>query len=561
MTTPAAALPDAPLLDQRAPGPLLSRNPRLALATFVAIEALAFGFYLWFGRHQWFFLDEWDFLAGRDPARMSDLLRPHVVHWTTVPFVIYRAMWSLFGANSYLPYQALSVANHLVVAALLRVVIRRAGVGPWIATTAAATFVLFGAGNHNILWAFQIAFTLSLTFGLLHLLLADHRGPIDRRDWLGLGAGLAAIMSSGVGPPMVVAVGLAVLLRRGWRSAVFHTLPLGLIYGAWWLRYGRHVDDALGRSSLRETTRFVASGYRGTFDALGGVSRVGFALVAILAVGLASAWRHLGRRDVRGRAAAPAGLLLAGLVFLVITGWGRGGGALAAYERSSRYLYVVAALVLPALAVAIEALYQRWHWLGPLLLASLLVGIPHNVALTVDYPRGLAPAGPVTPAIEQAVLGRDIEPLLLALPRLPLAETAPPDLQPYPNTLPTITLGWLRIAAAEGKLPEPGTIGEETRALGELMLSIVQTDRPGPTTACARITKSQPRRLDKGDVLFIAGGVLLVAPTSAPGVARGTNSVGFDPARGVRLAVVAGPLDVVITSESVPNPTVVCERA
>ena len=55
----------------------------------------------------------------------------------------------------------------------------------------AASFVLFGPGEDNILWAFQIGFAGALVLGLTQLMLADHDGPIDRRDWLGLLAGLA----------------------------------------------------------------------------------------------------------------------------------------------------------------------------------------------------------------------------------------------------------------------------------------------------------------------------------------------------------------------------------
>jgi len=70
----------------------------------------------------------------------------------------------------------------------------RAGVRPWSATVLASLFVLFGAGAANILWAFQISFVGSVAFGLTHLLLADHDGPFDRRDWLGLLAGFATLL-------------------------------------------------------------------------------------------------------------------------------------------------------------------------------------------------------------------------------------------------------------------------------------------------------------------------------------------------------------------------------
>ena len=75
--------------------------------------------------------------------------------------------------------------------------------------------MFFGAGAENILVAFQITFVGALVFGLTQLLLADHDGPLDRRDWLGLLAGFAGLLCSGVAITMTVVVGLAVLLRRG----------------------------------------------------------------------------------------------------------------------------------------------------------------------------------------------------------------------------------------------------------------------------------------------------------------------------------------------------------
>ena len=48
-------------------------------------------------------------------------------------------------------------------AALLRAVMIRARVNPWVATLVASTFVLFGAGQQNIEWAFQIGFVGSVS--------------------------------------------------------------------------------------------------------------------------------------------------------------------------------------------------------------------------------------------------------------------------------------------------------------------------------------------------------------------------------------------------------------
>ena len=106
---------------------------------------------------------------------------------------------------------------------------RRSQVGVWTSALAASVFALFGAGAQNLLWAFQVTFTGALVLGLVHLLLADHDGPLDRRDWLGLAAGFLGLMCSGVAVTMVFVVGVAALLRRGWRITSPNLEQAGLL--------------------------------------------------------------------------------------------------------------------------------------------------------------------------------------------------------------------------------------------------------------------------------------------------------------------------------------------
>src|SRR5690606_38776400 len=106
---------------------------------------------------------------------------------------------------------------------------RRAGVGPWLATAAVLGLLLFGAGEDNIVWAFQITLVGALALGLVHLLLLDHDGPLDRRDAAGLAAGTLALMCSGIGLLMAMLAGGAALLRRGVRAALVHTVPLAAL--------------------------------------------------------------------------------------------------------------------------------------------------------------------------------------------------------------------------------------------------------------------------------------------------------------------------------------------
>ncbi len=110
-------------------------------------------------------------------------------------------------------------------------------------------------------------------------------------------------MCSGVAVTMVGVVGLATLVKRGWRPALFHTAPLGVLYGAWWFHYahgqGATVTDV---SVLTDWTR---TGITGAFDALGQVPFVGWALAVMLVSGLVLAWRQYDWTERRRLAALP----------------------------------------------------------------------------------------------------------------------------------------------------------------------------------------------------------------------------------------------------------------
>src|SRR5258705_13975951 len=81
---------------------MVGRSARLALSAFIAVEVAALSLWLVLGRNQWFFSDEWDFLAGRTAGDLGDLIRPHDNHWSTLPILVYRLLWWLFGFRTYL---------------------------------------------------------------------------------------------------------------------------------------------------------------------------------------------------------------------------------------------------------------------------------------------------------------------------------------------------------------------------------------------------------------------------------------------------------------------------
>jgi hypothetical protein len=520
------------------------RIARLALAVFVVVAIAVLPVVLLLARRYWFFWDEWDFLAGRDGGSVDDLLRPHNEHWSTLPILAYRALWRLFGLRTYVPYQVVSVALHVTVAALLRVVMRRAGVGPWIATAAASLFALFGAGDQNIVWPFQMAWTAAMAFGITQLLLADHDGPIVRRDWIALLAGLLGVLCSGIAVTMTIVVGMAMLIRRGRRVAVFQTAPLGVVYLIWWLAYARDSYEARA-GSLGLVVRFVAYGLWGTFDALGQLPAVGIGLAVLLVIGLVLAWRPLERNTLRRGAAVPAAMLVGPAVFLLITALGRGAAFGASAGRSSRYLYIVAAFLLPGLAIAADAVARRWRILTPAVLVVLVVGIPGNIKLFADHSNG-----------KNADFQLGYKRLILAVGHVRFARDVPRSEQVDPVFADDLTIGWLLDGMTSGQVPHPGPIEPADAATTSLGLALRQSPFGKAMEPCHTLDSPLTRRLEKGESIGIDGGELAVV--YLPDGAASSYPVRFNATKGPRLAATAGPLTLRLAPVPGSTPVKLC---
>ncbi len=472
-------------------------NERAALIVFVlavAVAAYALVFHL--GRHFWFNGDEWEFLVDRDAGRLGDLLRPHNEHLTLLPILVYRLLWNVFGLRSYLPYQVPVIALHLTAAVLLRVVMRRSDVNPWIATAAASAFLLFGPGEENVIWAFQITFTGSLVFGLSQLLLADHDGPFGRRDWIALAMGALGLLCSGFTPITAAVVGAVVLVRRGWRPALFQTVPLAVLYTSWWAFVGPdQIRDPYGRSAdLGEILRFVGTGVAASFEGLGGSALVGGMFGVVLVGGLLLAWLPLPRGVRLRQAIMPLALFVAGLVFLLISGYGRWWIS-DDVGSSSRYVHLVAAFTLPALAVAFDALARRWRFGVPVASVVLLVGVPH----------GIGEFNTVPPFDRAYFDGR--RELIAALARSPYLDEVPRSTRPDPLWSGDLDAGWLRDARRDGKLPDLENPADANDPTFRLRFGLAVTDAPVPRKSeCSEIRGPTDVSLDAGDELGVKVG-------------------------------------------------------
>lgn len=517
----------------------LDRGPRLAAIVFVVLQVLALAFYAYVGRHRWFFHDEWHFLVAVDGGDVGDLLQPFNGHWVTLPKLLYRVWFNLFGLNSYLAYQLVTILLQLAAATLLRIVMRRSGVSPWLATIAAGVFLFFGAGDADIVRAFQVTFAGALVLGLVHLVLADHDGAMRWSDLLGLLAGLGALMCSGVGLAMLVVVGVAVLVRRGWLAALIHTLPLVAIYVVWYLTCARGTAP-ITSSSFDDRLSFVGRAVTDTFTSLGSWGVVGLLFGILTVVGLALACRGLSWAELRQRMSSPFGLLVAAAVFAVLTAWSRAGIYAGATE--GRYLHVLAAMVVPAVAVAADAVARRSSLLATLVVILLLIGVPANLRTSWSQDTD----GSAT---------RPDRVLFTAFPVVEAVRDAPDSIVPDVSSAPDLTLGWLRRAARQGRLPTPDEVPTEV-VEGVVFRASVQLGYLGPsTTSCPVLSGRQTVHLEPGDLLPFGGAIELrpdgVRPTEF-------NRVGFQGGATTFVRATDRPVDAVVVPVARFQPPRVC---
>lgn len=469
---------------------------RASICTAIALIVAA-PVALWAARDQWFYLDEFDFVAARSLREPSSLFEHHAGHWTTIPIILYRILFRLFGLRHYTPYLIPVVLAHLAVAAQLHVVMRRSGSDPWIATAATVLFAFLGSGRDNITWGFQVTLTGSLAFGLAHLLLADHTGPPGRRDLLAGGCAVAALACSGLGIITTAVAAGAVLLRRGWRPAALHAGVPAVIYLAW--------ATAFRGSSLRPSSTwgqridFVASSYVDTFEGLGGSLLVGIVLAGLVGASLLRV-RHA--RWVRGQGATVVALALGSMVFAAATALERTGIQLLLPGAATpgRYVYVLAAMLLPVVVTGATEVARRRPTFSvrALLLLVLLAGLPSNLTSLEASGAARYTLGSRDMLVSLALASNELRP--------------PPAVEPSPDLHPRVSNGWLREQLVNGRIISEPRPPESLIDSSRIAVSFAQVE--GPSTRCEVVERGRPIQLSPGDLLHVDGWQAVVAGTS-----------------------------------------------
>lgn len=307
------------------------------------------------GRHQWFNRDDWAFVLTRDELRAAAgwdnwLLDAQDGHWLTIPILLFDAVDGLFGLGSYWPFLVLALASHTGAAALARAVCLRVGVSPWTATLLATSLVWFGPGWHNIVFAIQVCYNLSVCCFLAQLLLVDHDGPIDRRDVAAALLGIVGVMTSGFGPIFIGGLAVLLVLRQRWTALALTCGPPAVAYLWWLVTWGHNrVNDTMP-GDRPQVPAYVVHGIEATFRGLVGFPGLAgvavFGTLVCLIGGIAWPTRRVT-------------LALAATVLVMFTGigWERIGFGVNS-AGSSRYVDVAALVIAPALGLAVDRLRQ-----------------------------------------------------------------------------------------------------------------------------------------------------------------------------------------------------------
>ena len=198
----------------------------------------------------------------------------------------------------------------------------------------------------------------------------------------------------------------------------------------------------------------------------------------------------------------PGALLVGSLGLLAITAVNRAGFG-SDWARQSRYVSLVTAMSLPALAVAADAVATRWRQCLPLAVAVFLVGIPANLHAATREEPGLRARDSATRRT------------MLSLPLAPLARRVPRSVHPEPTTATAVTIGWLLDAEAHHQLAHSVPLTAELLASDDFRLSFARPTRPAPTTNCR--TSREPLVLDlrAGDEIGVSGNGVYLTPADS----------------------------------------------
>lgn len=479
----------------------------------VPIAIVGIGWMLWLAisSGQWFFADEWDFIAKRSrppfssPGRIATmLLAPHNEHWSTLPIIVYRAVFGVVGLRAYWPYLVVLYVFHLTVVGLIVRLLRRQGVPVLARCFAVAIFVVYGAGAENLLWAFQFAWMGACISGLLLVEIVDV--DPDRFSRARLAAtwavGIAGLMCAGVGVSMVAAGAFTAWLRLGWRRAVLVASVPALVQVAWSLAYGRNSSPTETRTSTIPH-RAVGYAWRAistTIDRTVGLPGIGVLGVVAVLFGVVRLFPAL-----RLNHAPVLGLAGASIPFLGLVAIGR---VDVDNPNASRYSYVLFVLLAPLaillITKAVGAQLERDIGRGVRVLPWSKLASGVGVLCIITSVGSFADA-----ADKEGVTERQTRKTVVAAFAVARSNFAAPDAMPDPQSS-DLTIAGIRQLLGQGNVP-PGRVDLQSLTAVLAQSSVDVTPEPrvpldGRSITIASLGRMTAQPVESGCVGFFPQG-------------------------------------------------------
>ncbi len=487
----------------------VSSSSGSAEAVHYATLVAGFAILIWLTRTQWFFFDEWAFMW--EPQR--ELWAGHGGHWSTVAIALWMGIQSLFTLDSYRPFMLVAIVVHLVTVHLLWRLMRRIGVGPWIATAIAALLIILGAASENLLWAFQYAFMGAIACGLAATLLA--LGP---RLGIGTQFAIAGVMvlgcaTSGTLLPFFLPVALVLLRLHGWRALLLPVVVPAAIYLVWYVFVAGPNPNASLRAEGIEvlfTPQFAGAMLADSIGKILPVPAIG--ALGISAIGAGALWML--RRRLTIEQFTAIAVLGAGLVFAFLSAYSRWDTGLVA-ASSGRYVYMMFVTLAPITALLLTRAVARSM---PATLVALGV-----IAVVGVYNTGVL----VSAAREEGAREEFVHQAASA--GLDMQERYPDQVDgrrsPEPQYLPIVDLDSLRVLTErEGLTRIPYGRPAWLTALVNVGLTVEQTAQ---RAACEPLGIGD--RIPSGAVVDAEGGVTVeVAAGDADGTLGHERSLALD---------------------------------
>jgi hypothetical protein len=331
----------------------ITAHPQAVLLACVLI-AVALNF--WETRGQIFYSDEWGrlFFPGSENDSFTSLLRWRSGHLVALHVLLYKGLFGIFGADSYLPFRIVE-AFLVGSCGLLFYALARSRAGPWPSLLATLVLLFLGSAWEVTATPSGTVILLPVAFGLAALVCLErfpHRG-----DLLACLLLVAAVASHSDGLVFLVGGTVLLALQSGRRlpARIWVVLVPALLYVIWFAWYrltasGATADPVhlhnLGEvpSTILGACAAGLSAISGFFGALGPASGVpfnltaGYMLLGLLIIG--GIWRVRSGPAPAREVWVPVALALGFWALL---------GMVSDFERTptqSRYIYPTAIFLL-----------------------------------------------------------------------------------------------------------------------------------------------------------------------------------------------------------------------